>query len=133
MDGAVRRSLGWEVLPVVGADAAALERVRASAVRCVVLVGEADTAVERMIAEREASVPLLVVGGGLRAGLAPACWLPATVAPAVISAMLTQLVGRAPAPRSWRRKGDMIIGQSPAVRELLAHARSRRARPTPRC
>ena len=69
MNRAVRGSLGWEVLPVVGGDAAALERARTSAVRCVVLVGEADTAVERMVAEREASVPLLVVGGALRAGL----------------------------------------------------------------
>src|SRR5207302_8264215 len=38
---------------------------------------------------------------------------------ALLATLLAQLVGAAPSTRNWRRKGDMIIGQSPALRELL--------------
>jgi two-component system, NtrC family, response regulator GlrR len=120
VERAVRGSLGWEVLPVVGADPAAHELVRSSAARCFVLVGEVDGGLERVVGARDPKIPLLIVGGAPRPELSPACWLPAAPAPALISTLLAQLVGAPPTTRNWRRKGDMIIGHSPAVSELLA-------------
>jgi two-component system response regulator GlrR len=120
VERALRGSLGWEVLPIVGSDPAALPLARSRVARCFVLVGELDDALERLVAGRDPKTPLLILGGSPRTGLSPACWLPAIPAPALLATLLAQLVGAPPATRSWRRKGDMIIGQSPAVRELLA-------------
>jgi two-component system, NtrC family, response regulator GlrR len=119
VERAVRGGLGWEVLPVAGADPESLRLARAAVTRCFVLVGDADASVERLVAERAPKTPLLILGGGPRAELLPACWLPAMPAPALIATLLAQLVGAPPSTRGWRRKGDMIIGQSLAVRELL--------------
>jgi len=116
----VRANLGWDVLSLVGADGAVDAASRIAAARCFVLVDAVDGAVERLVAERAPRVPLVVLGGAPRSELSPSCWLPSMPAPALLATLLAQLVGAPPATRSWRRKGDMIIGQSPAVRELLA-------------
>src|SRR6185369_10539374 len=116
----VRANLGWDVLSLVGADGAVDAASRIAAARCFVLVDAVDGAIERLVAERAPRVPLVVLGGAPRSELSPSCWLPSMPAPALLATLLAQLVGAPPATRSWRRKGDMIIGQSPAVRELLA-------------
>ncbi|HEY1585187.1 MAG TPA: sigma 54-interacting transcriptional regulator, partial [Polyangia bacterium] len=105
---------------VVGADAAALERARAATVRCFVIVGDVDDAVAPLVVGRTPKTPLVVIGAAPHAELSPTCWLSSLPAPALLATLLAQLVGAPPSTRSWRRKGDMIIGQSPAVRELLA-------------
>ncbi|MDB4969330.1 MAG: Response regulator of zinc sigma-54-dependent two-component system [Myxococcales bacterium] len=120
VEQAVRGRLGWDVVPVVGSDAAALALARTSARRCFVVVGDVDRAVERLVGERAPNIPLLILGGAARPELSPACWLPAVPTATMIATLLAQLVGAAPSTRSWRRKADTIIGQSPAVRELLA-------------
>ena len=120
MEQAIRSSLGWPVLPITAGDAAALGRVRAATARCFVLVGDADAALAAALTERSSQAPLIVVGGAPRLDLAAAGWLPAVSPPSLIATLLAQLAGSSVSSRSWRRKGDMIIGQSPAVRELLA-------------
>jgi two-component system response regulator GlrR len=72
------------------------------------------------VSARRGNVPLLVVGDEPYAELAPSCWLPTLPQPARLGTVLAQFVGAPPSPRTWRRKGDMILGQSPAIRELLA-------------
>jgi DNA-binding NtrC family response regulator len=54
-------------------------------------------------------------------------WLPASAPPRLVVAVAALLVARgaltaedlAPAPVSWRRKSDMVVGNSPAIRHLL--------------
>ena len=116
----VRGNLGWDVLAIGSAAAAAEHAGRIAAARCFVLVDGVDGAVERLVAERAPRSPLVVIGGNARAELSPSCWLPSMPAPALLATLLAQLVGAPPSTRNWRRKGDMIIGESPAIRELLA-------------
>jgi len=119
VERAVRGNLGWDVLAIGSAAAAAEHAGRIAAARCFVLVDGVDGAVERLVAERAPRSPLVVIGGNARAELSPSCWLPSMPAPALLATLLAQLVGAPPSTRNWRRKGDMIIGESPAVRELL--------------
>jgi len=116
----VRGNLGWDVLAVVGSDPAAIALVGSPSSLCFVTVGDIEGDIVRVLAERAAKTPLVILGGAPRVDLSPSCWLPAPPPPALLATLLAQLVGAPPTTRSWRRKGDMIIGQSPAVRELLA-------------
>jgi two-component system response regulator GlrR len=120
VETALRGSLGWEVLAIAGPDPIALQRARESTPRAFVLVGESDESLDRLVTARDAKTPLVILGGAPRPALSPACWMPAPPPAALIATLIAQLVGSPPSTRSWRRKADMIIGQSPAVRELLA-------------
>jgi two-component system response regulator GlrR len=104
----------------LGADATAIARARATPARCFVVVGELEPEVATLVSDRSPKTPLVVIGASPHPELSPACWLPSLPSTALLATLLAQLVGAPPRTRSWRRKGDMIIGQSPAVRELLA-------------
>jgi two-component system, NtrC family, response regulator GlrR len=72
----------------------------------------------RAIVARPAEVPWIAIG--TQPAATPTLWLPAMPTPALVRAVLDQLVPNAQATPTWRRKTDMIIGASPTIRQLLA-------------
>jgi two-component system response regulator GlrR len=114
----IRSSLDWELVSLTGAEVTGLTRTPAPS--CFIVAGALEAGVAALVAQRGASTPLVVIGPAAHADLSPTCWLPSLPPATLLTALLVQLVGSPPKKRSWRRKGDMIIGQSPAVRELLA-------------
>ena len=79
---------------------------------------------------RSKDTPLVVIGRNPARMAVPNLWLPSAPAPALMTAIIQELVG-GPATTSdvdaadpggkapWRRKGDMILGSSEQVRDLL--------------
>jgi len=124
----VRESGGWTVLPVQWPDANALIQVRPLAGAYILHTG--DTAdgecddVIKLLGGRPQHAPLLVIGVEPASIARPSLWLPTLPAPGLLARMLHSLLDHqvdttaAPAP-TWRRKSDMIIGNSAAVRRLL--------------
>jgi two-component system, NtrC family, response regulator GlrR len=82
--------------------------------------------VERLGA-RPDHVPLIVVGNDPARRAAPSCWFPALPGADLLGTMISGMLaagssGEAAAPPlslSFRRKSDMILGQSEAIRQLL--------------
>ncbi|HEU4731588.1 MAG TPA: sigma-54 dependent transcriptional regulator [Kofleriaceae bacterium] len=113
---------GWRVVPICWPDPAALAAASAVASAFVVHAGdEADGELAAALAERQPRAPLIVVGPEPMRRAAPTLWLPAP-APGLLARLLAALVdggAAAPVAPPVRRKTDMIIGDSPAIRELV--------------
>ena len=85
-----------------------------------------DNACETLVAYgrvRSARVPLIVVGTEPMPLAAPDVWLPLAPAPSLLGSLLGHLLDAqilaAPAAPTWRRKSDMIMGNSPQAQHLF--------------
>ncbi len=127
---AVREVGGWSIVPIQWPNAPALVAARRFANALILHSGERPETrpgaeLLDLLGERPDATPLIVVGSDPATPAAPDLWLPTLPAPPMLAAMIGHLVdGRelepaAPAAPSWRRKSDMIIGNSPAIRQLL--------------
>ena len=78
-----------------------------------------------LLRQRPDDTPLVVVGAEMLKRAEPNFWLPAESKPAVIAAALAQLLEREDsgavqgAAPTWRRKTDMIIGNSSETQQLI--------------
>jgi DNA-binding NtrC family response regulator len=125
----VARGMQFGVMPVRWPDAPSLDAARNIAAAFVLVSGSGQEAeaLETRLAERDATIPLVVVGGRKLPHTAT-CWLAPRSAVGSLNQLLVQLIpptaatpeSEPPPSRSWRRKSDMIIGVSAAVRALLA-------------
>jgi transcriptional regulator with GAF, ATPase, and Fis domain len=128
----VRTSGAGRVMAIDGRDAAALAAARDGA-HAYILHSTGGSGGDRLaaaLAERRSRAPLIAVGSDPAQRAAPSVWLPELPSAARLARLLAELLGddAAPAPTapSWRRKTDLIIGDSPVIRQLL-HALDRLA------
>jgi two-component system, NtrC family, response regulator GlrR len=127
----VRDAGKWAIVPVQWPNAAALNAARDSACAFVLHSGEGREAppaenLTDLLGSRPDHAPLIVVGNAPAERAAPTCWLPTVPSAAFLGALINQLITTgatpstpAPLSLSWRRKTDMIIGNSPQIRQLL--------------
>jgi two-component system, NtrC family, response regulator GlrR len=123
----IREAGRWSLIPIEWPDPAALGAARHSA-RAFVVCGE-GVAMPMELVEglrmRGPNTPLLVIGSELLRRAEPDLWLPAIAKPHVLAAMISQLLireepsGPQPGSPAWRRKTDMIIGNSAETQQLL--------------
>ncbi len=112
----VRAAGSWN--PVAVFDSESLEKAKADATSYVLVSGSEPSFVQHVVVSRPPDKPLIAIGSEPVPGAT--CWLPAQTPPTLLSAVLGQLVGeRRGSGVSFRRKGDMIIGGSPAIKQLL--------------
>jgi transcriptional regulator with GAF, ATPase, and Fis domain len=120
----VRESGTWGIVPIQWPNPHALVDARAS-VDAYVLGSNGAPCKELvdLLVGRPADKPLVVVGEEPSRAAAPSGWLPTVPSASLLAAVLRQLLdGRPPDPAaspSWRRKSDMIIGNSASIRQLL--------------
>ncbi len=115
---AIRDAAGWRVVAMPWPDDATLRAARGEGAGVHVVVGDAPDLLIDALAGRPRSMPLLFVGGALRMEASPSAWLPSLPRQALVEPLFAQLVGRA-APAARKRKSDLIIGRSPAIRNIL--------------
>jgi two-component system, NtrC family, response regulator GlrR len=128
----VRASGTGRVVAIDGRDAAALNAARDSA-HAYILHSSGGVAGDRLaaaLAERRSRAPLIAIGSDPAQRAAPSVWLPELPSAVRLARLLGDLLddddAAAPAAPSWRRKTDLIIGDSPVIRQLL-HALDRLA------
>ncbi|HEY0480296.1 MAG TPA: sigma 54-interacting transcriptional regulator [Kofleriaceae bacterium] len=122
----IRGGGAGEVLVVRGADPEALTAARDRAHAYVLDGGGADDGGDRLVAAlaaRPSGVPLIVVGSDPAQRARPTLWLPVAPAASRLVRQIAELVDGGVEPAvatpSWRRKTDVIVGDSPAIREML--------------
>jgi transcriptional regulator with GAF, ATPase, and Fis domain len=116
---ALRDAVAWDVDAIVWPDAQAISDARAQARLFVLCVTEPCDELIELLASRAERTSLVAIGPRCPDRAAPDIWLAELPAAALLANMLAHLQ---PAPTqgpSWRRKSDMIIGSSRAVRDLL--------------
>ncbi len=105
-----------------------LESIRTSAHALVLHSGERgqDRPCDELIAllsQRAEHVPLIVVGDEPVRRATPNLWLPTMPTPEMLARVIDPIMQAQPRPQetgpTWRRKSDMIIGDSAPIRELL--------------
>jgi two-component system, NtrC family, response regulator GlrR len=114
---------GWPALAVKWPDVAALDAAMASNPSGFVLLGEgADDVLVDRLAARPSATPLILIGEQNLPRANANAWLQRLPAPGVLNALLDQLLPKQSTPeaRVWRRKSDMIIGNSPAISQVMA-------------
>ncbi len=124
----VRGSGGWTVLPVQWPDANALIQVRSLAGAYILHTGDGTekdgSELIQLLGGRPSETPLIVIGADPGTPARPSAWLPTLPEPGLLGRIIHSLLDHpvnasaGPAP-TWRRKSDMIIGNSAAVRRLL--------------
>ncbi len=126
--GVVKGAGPWTVIPIHWPEARrVLADARRSANALVLHSGEGNDAASDdlvdMVGGRASHVPLIVVGDEPLRRATPSLWLPEIPSSEVLGNMLDQLLDRTKPVEivgpTWRRKTDMIIGDSPPIRELL--------------
>ncbi|HMG56710.1 MAG TPA: sigma 54-interacting transcriptional regulator [Kofleriaceae bacterium] len=116
------------VLAIHGWDPVALAAARERA-KAYVLQGAPGRPGERLaaaLAARPPGAPLIAVGDDPALRASPSVWLPAVPAPGRLARLLADLLddeaaasAAGPPAAAWRRKTDLIIGDSPAIRQVL--------------
>ncbi|MGE5181609.1 MAG: sigma-54 interaction domain-containing protein [Acidobacteriota bacterium] len=125
----VRAAGPWTVIPIQWPDARVLlDELRTRAHVLVLHSGasgrdRAGDELVALLAARAGHVPLIVVGDEPARGATPNMWLPGMPTSDLLARVIEPLLDSQPKPAvpqpSWRRKSDIIIGDSPAIRELL--------------
>ncbi|MBS2013868.1 MAG: sigma-54-dependent Fis family transcriptional regulator [Deltaproteobacteria bacterium] len=118
---------GWDVIDLGNMSADLVAGVRARADAYVLASDGATSDVLTALRERPDGRPLVAIGQTVCIDAAPDVWLPRLDAPLLTKtlkhllplAAAQQPVSEPPPSVAWRRKGDMIVGASPATRELL--------------
>jgi transcriptional regulator with GAF, ATPase, and Fis domain len=124
----VRNAGNWNVIPLHWPAARVLlDDARRTAQALVLHNGDGneracDELVD-LLSARAAHVPLIVIGSEPASRATPSLWLPNLPSPALLAQAIDELLAKVPRPEptgpSWRRKSDMIIGNSAPIRELL--------------
>jgi DNA-binding NtrC family response regulator len=114
----------WETIPIHWPGDADVLRGAAKTAGAMLLHSAAGPRAElaRELAARRRTQPLIVVGGAPGAGVEPIMWLREVPSAGLLAQILHQVLGAARAVSddvTFRRKSDMIIGDSPAIRGLL--------------
>jgi transcriptional regulator with GAF, ATPase, and Fis domain len=131
----VAESGRWGVVPIHWPNLAAWEAARTADLYVVDSGALCDELVESL-RRRPSSIPLIAIGLDPLATIAPAIWLPVAPAPMLLAAVVGHLLENqrndlgAPLP-AWRRKSDMIIGNSAQLRHLRGQLDLLAAAPTP--
>ena len=134
----VRRILAgsgsWGVVEVTWPDTPPVDLL--NAIQLYILGTNADGPSEELLGflrARSTNVPLIVIGKNPARMAHPTLWLPVAPPPNLLVAIVTQFLGGNSSSGSdaaefggdtgtkspWRRKGDMILGSSQQVRDLL--------------
>ncbi len=106
----IAEAIAW---PTIAADAHSVGATDAAVIVTLNVTLRDDIA--RAVTAR--AVPWLAIGGHVR--IPPTMWLPEAPKADLLRVLLTHLVPAVQAGPVWRRKSDMIIGHSPAIRQLL--------------
>ena len=127
----VREVGGWAVVPMPGPDPRTFNAASDTVSAFILhtgdgLEGPPDELMSILIARR-ASVPLIVFGSEPARRAAPTCWLPSVPTASFLGTLISQLLvsgegvatGPLPASSSKPRKTNMIIGNSPIIRQLI--------------
>jgi len=123
----VREAGTWSIVPIQWPNASALEQALryANAMLLATQARPPDDLLE-VIASRKRQMPVVVVGQEPARRANPSLWLPAMPPTSLLAVVLRQLIEGTPEVDSgsqgiysWRRKSDMIIGNSPSIRQLL--------------
>jgi transcriptional regulator with GAF, ATPase, and Fis domain len=111
----------WDVVTVVWPDAQALIDAREATALYLLHTTESCDELLALLATRPDNVPLIAIGTTHPEQAHPDVWLPELPAPALLGSIIAHHAGEAARSSSpaWRRKSDMIIGTSSAVRDLL--------------
>ncbi len=124
--GVIQDAGKWSVVPMHWPDASGLIQAHHLAhvfVLCSDSLGSDAEELVRVLNARPATTPLIVTGSDPASGARPNVWLPSLPGAVMISRILHQLIDDQPAVAStsqaWRRKSDIIIGNSLAIRQLL--------------
>jgi transcriptional regulator with GAF, ATPase, and Fis domain len=123
----VRQAGSWSVFPVLWPDADALVEARSFVHAYLFHSGDsAETTCQELAAllgGRPSGKPLIVIGTDASQPAAPDLWTPTLPPPALLGSMIAHLLEGQAVERSstptWRRKSDMIIGDSIVIRQLL--------------
>ncbi len=129
---AVRDSGGWSIVPIQWPNAAALAAASETANLYFLHSGDGLAApcpeLVDALGARPEGAPLIVIGTEPSRRAAPTCWLPTMPPSLLLGALIVHLLQSdpatftptpPPASLSWRRKTDMILGASPAIRQVL--------------
>ncbi len=113
----------WSTVPLCWTDAHDLDGV-ARAAHAYVLDSEgACPALVAYASARQAHVPLIVIGRDPMPAASPSIWLPTLPTPVLLGSLLAHLLDahaeEAPVSPSWRRKSDMIVGNSRQIHQLF--------------
>ncbi|CAN5920280.1 hypothetical protein BH11MYX3_BH11MYX3_08400 [soil metagenome] len=117
----------WSLVPIEWPDPAALIAARDS-VRAYVVCADgiaASNELVELLRGRPDRTPLIVIGSEPLRRAEPDLWLPSSTKPVLLGTLLDQLMvpeesgSTSSMAHSWRRKTDMIIGNSAATRQLL--------------
>jgi len=124
---AVRASGSWGIIPIEWPNASTLASVRGAA-SAFVLWTEPDVPEDllELLRARTPAQPLIAIGKHPAQLAAPSVWLPALPQPRLLASVLRELLApqqstqpEPPAAPTWRRKSDMIIGNSAQLQQLL--------------
>jgi transcriptional regulator with GAF, ATPase, and Fis domain len=133
--GIVAKAGRWGVVPIHWPNIVAWQAARGAHLYVVDSGALCDDLVENLRA-RASSVPLVAIGAEPIAQISPDIWLPTAPSAVLLGTLLGHLLeGReeditAPIP-SWRRKSDMIIGNSQQLRQLRSQLDQLAAAQTP--
>jgi len=125
----------WGVVPIHWPNVVAWEAARGAHVYVVDTGALCDELVESLRG-RAGHVPVVAIGVEPIAQISPDIWLPSVPSAMLLGTLIGHLLeGReeditAPIP-SWRRKSDMIIGNSPQLRQLRSQLDQLAAAQTP--
>jgi transcriptional regulator with GAF, ATPase, and Fis domain len=113
----------WETVPVVWPNAKSLLESRATAAALLVFAEAGNPVCESLlalVASRPDRTPLIVIGALPPASGNASAWFPEVPPAPLLAAALEHVTGASEQRKpTWRRKADMIIGSSPAIRELV--------------
>jgi len=122
---AIRASGSWGIVPIEWPNATTLDAVRGAA-SAFVLWTERDVPPDllELLAVRAPGQPLIAIGQHPAQPAAPSVWLPALPSPKLLAAVLRELLAAEESTEPaisppWRRKSDMIIGNSAPLQHLL--------------
>jgi two-component system response regulator GlrR len=123
----------WGVVPIHWPNPIAWQAARD--VRAFVVLSDhvSDDLIERL-RSRTTGIPLIAIGASPVTSVTPNLWLPQTPALPLLASVLGHFLDETPpepAQPTWRRKSDMIIGNSHQLRQLLHTLDQLAPSPTP--
>ncbi|MDQ3265031.1 MAG: sigma-54 dependent transcriptional regulator [Myxococcota bacterium] len=110
----------WQPVPVLWPSETGLEKAWDTVRGSVVCVSQLQPALAHKLRNRPAGSPLIAIGSEELLSAQPSCWLARRPAPGLFSALLNQLIPpELPSAGRMRRKSDLIVGESKAIRDVL--------------
>jgi len=121
--GAIRAGGRWSVVPLCWPEAAGAAEIASAASAYVVHGIKPSPALITHVSARPSHIPLIVAGGEPICAASPDAWLPIARLPHLLGPLLGQLIearaDQAPPAPTWRRKSDMIMGNSTQAKHLF--------------